>query len=239
MQITFAKKRFLKLLLNSRTICAYMMAITYLCTHYFVSFAKYEEVDSRKVEFEFEFSPAFATSSFIKSTRSTIKTPARKSPSPQAVVEPLRFDAPKLYLDAASKQLTHRYNLRNKTNRFSSQIMQDRIVIHLLNTSGLRRGDEDASASGLFVEAGAYDGETWSNTLHLERFHNWTGLLIEPSLENYKILRGKNRNAISVNSCLCPGKLSVNSSYIEAGPFGITTNTSSAFSLSSSSSSSS
>lgn len=116
------------------------------------------------------------------------------------------------------------YNLKNKSIKFSSQILQDKILIHLLNTTYLN--SVDALKKGFFVEAGAYDGETWSNTLMLERFYNWTGLLIEPSTENYKKLMSKNRNAYSINSCLCAGKSSIKSDYIEAGPFGITTNVS-------------
>jgi FkbM family methyltransferase len=33
---------------------------------------------------------------------------------------------------------------------------------------------------GYFVEAGAYDGYTQSNTYYLERFRGWRGLLVEP-----------------------------------------------------------
>lgn len=33
---------------------------------------------------------------------------------------------------------------------------------------------------GYFVEAGAYDGYTQSNTYYLERFQGWRGLLVEP-----------------------------------------------------------
>ncbi len=117
------------------------------------------------------------------------------------------------------------YNLKNKSIKFSSQILQDKILIHLLNTTYLN--SLNALQDGFFVEAGAYDGETWSNTLMLERFYHWTGLLIEPSTENYKKLKSKNRNAYSINSCLCAGKSSIKSDYIEAGPFGITTNVSS------------
>ena len=32
---------------------------------------------------------------------------------------------------------------------------------------------------GFFVEIGAYDGETGSNTLFLEKHKSWDGLLIE------------------------------------------------------------
>lgn len=227
MQIIFVKKRFFTFLLNYRIVFAYLMAITYLCTHYFVTFTKFEKIDTKKIEFD--FNPILLTSSYKQTTKSlsTTTLPLNKLNVLHSVsnFNLLNFELPKLYLDSTSRQLIHRYNLRNKANRFYSQIMQDKIVIHLLNTSVLNK--VNATYEGLFVEAGAYDGETWSNTLYLERFKNWTGLLIEPSVENYSILRSKNRNSISVNRCLCPGKLSVNASYIEAGPFGITTNSSS------------
>ena len=32
---------------------------------------------------------------------------------------------------------------------------------------------------GFFMEAGAFDGEQWSNSLFLEQARNWTGLLVE------------------------------------------------------------
>ncbi|MBA3807483.1 MAG: FkbM family methyltransferase [Solirubrobacterales bacterium] len=34
-------------------------------------------------------------------------------------------------------------------------------------------------ASGTFLEAGANDGYTWSNTYYLERFKGWSGVLVE------------------------------------------------------------
>jgi FkbM family methyltransferase len=39
---------------------------------------------------------------------------------------------------------------------------------------------------GFFVEAGAHDGFTQSNTYYLERFLGWTGLLVEPVPEFYR-----------------------------------------------------
>jgi hypothetical protein len=118
-----------------------------------------------------------------------------------------------------------RYNLKNKPSKtptFYSQINQDKLILHLLNTDELKR--ENATENGIFIEAGAYDGETWSNTLHLEQYHNWTGLLIEPSTETYSKLKSKNRKSYSTNSCLCPGTVSTQAEYIDAGPFGITIN---------------
>ncbi|XP_068233800.1 protein Star-like [Palaemon carinicauda] len=58
--------------------------------------------------------------------------------------------------------------------------------------------------NGFFVEAGALDGETMSNTLTLERELNWTGLLIEPDELDYKSLTIKHRKAWTANVCLSP-----------------------------------
>jgi hypothetical protein len=115
------------------------------------------------------------------------------------------------------------YNLNNKTAIFYSQIKQDQILSYLLNATSLPRGP-----NGFFIEAGAFDGEHWSNTLHFELFHNWSGLLIEPSKESYRLLKNKKRKlSYMINSCLCAGKLSnsdtVKKYYVDAGPFGITT----------------
>jgi FkbM family methyltransferase len=38
-------------------------------------------------------------------------------------------------------------------------------------------------AGGFFVEAGAFDGYTQSNTYYLERFRGWRGILVEPMPE--------------------------------------------------------
>jgi len=40
--------------------------------------------------------------------------------------------------------------------------------------------------SGFYIEAGAADGTTQSNTLFLEKERSWNGILIEPSPENYE-----------------------------------------------------
>lgn len=55
--------------------------------------------------------------------------------------------------------------------------------------------------NGFFIEAGALDGEEHSNTLLFELQRNYTGLLIEPSLDYSKMLT-RNRKVTSVNACL-------------------------------------
>lgn len=54
----------------------------------------------------------------------------------------------------------------------------------------------------MFLEVGALDGETRSNTLYFERFLNWTGLLIEPDPLNFAQLLTKNRRAWVSPTCL-------------------------------------
>ncbi|CAK9797843.1 Protein Star [Anthophora quadrimaculata] len=56
--------------------------------------------------------------------------------------------------------------------------------------------------NGFFVECGAYDGETRSNTLVLERFLDWTGLLVEADPLNFSKMLQKNRKAYLTPTCL-------------------------------------
>jgi FkbM family methyltransferase len=72
-----------------------------------------------------------------------------------------------------------------------SQLGQDKIVDAYLG--GKRRG--------VFVDIGAYDGVTFSNTLMLERERDWTGICIEPLPDIFAELR-KNRRCLCVQACL-------------------------------------
>uniref|UniRef100_A0A1B6CJ41 Methyltransferase FkbM domain-containing protein n=1 Tax=Clastoptera arizonana TaxID=38151 RepID=A0A1B6CJ41_9HEMI len=56
--------------------------------------------------------------------------------------------------------------------------------------------------NGFFVECGAMDGETRSNTLYFERYLNWTGLLIEADPLNFGEMMLKNRRAWLSPTCL-------------------------------------
>jgi FkbM family methyltransferase len=57
---------------------------------------------------------------------------------------------------------------------------------------------------GFFVEAGANDGITQSNTLHFERYHGWRGLLVEPIPELAKRCRKHRPGCIVENAALVP-----------------------------------
>jgi len=53
---------------------------------------------------------------------------------------------------------------------------------------------------GFFIEAGANDGISQTNTLYLERYRGWTGLLVEPVPELAERCR-RNRPRCIVESC--------------------------------------
>jgi FkbM family methyltransferase len=72
-----------------------------------------------------------------------------------------------------------------------SQLGQDKIVDEYLH--GKRHG--------VFVDIGAYDGLTFSNTLMLERERDWTGICIEPLPDVFAEMR-KNRRCICVQACI-------------------------------------
>lgn len=54
--------------------------------------------------------------------------------------------------------------------------------------------------SGIFLEAGAHDGLTQSNTIGLEKWSKWTGILVEPIPELAEKCRKNRKNAI-VEEC--------------------------------------
>eukprot|EP00921_Rhytidocystis_pertsovi_P013924 GHVQ01022644.1.p1 GENE.GHVQ01022644.1~~GHVQ01022644.1.p1 ORF type:complete len:332 (-),score=33.54 GHVQ01022644.1:890-1885(-) len=55
---------------------------------------------------------------------------------------------------------------------------------------------------GFFIEAGAFDGEHFSQTLMLELKHHWTGLLVEPHPDNFPNLKSKNRKSVLLEGAL-------------------------------------
>jgi hypothetical protein len=55
---------------------------------------------------------------------------------------------------------------------------------------------------GFFIEAGANDGESNSDSLHFELNHGWSGLLVEPHPVFYRRALMKHRKANLINTCL-------------------------------------
>ena len=55
--------------------------------------------------------------------------------------------------------------------------------------------------NGIFIDIGAHDGKTISNTYFFEKELNWTGVCVEPILERYVELV-KNRSCICMNCCV-------------------------------------
>lgn len=82
---------------------------------------------------------------------------------------------------------------------YVSQYGQDRWVSEVLVP-----GD----GPGVFVDIGAHDGVSFSNTCYLERVRGWTGLAVEPIPEIYQKLRA-NRRCRTVNGCVAdkPGRV--------------------------------
>jgi len=70
---------------------------------------------------------------------------------------------------------------------------------------------QSSSLGGRFVELGALDGLTHSNTHALETCLNWTGLLIEANPESYAKLQVSGRSATKIHSAVCrhPGRVNV------------------------------
>ncbi|KAL1520014.1 hypothetical protein AB1Y20_023494 [Prymnesium parvum] len=91
-----------------------------------------------------------------------------------------------------------------------SQWGEDRTLLPLLL-------DATKGGPGVFVELGALDGDTYSNTIMLERCFNWTGVLIEANPFNFAKLRNSGRRAALVHSAVCVGIPSI-SMTLQGGP---------------------
>jgi len=76
--------------------------------------------------------------------------------------------------------------------KFYSQVGQDRFLLE--NFFRGRRG-------GVFLDIGAYDGETFSNTLFFEKTMGWTGLCVEPLPSAFAKLRATRKTACE-NICV-------------------------------------
>lgn len=94
----------------------------------------------------------------------------------------------------------------SKDKRYS-QVKQDEVVYEILKKK-----------RGFFVDIGAHDGQFLSNSLWLERQHDWTGLLIEANPDLCNEIDKLKRNAWRLCACLSNSLDSV--SFIKGGGVG-------------------
>lgn len=95
-----------------------------------------------------------------------------------------------------SEQMVSGFKIRNEfadpNSAYYSQASQDRFV----NETFFK-----GKKGGVFIEIGAYDGETYSNTKYFEEILGWTGLLIEPLPEAFHKLKA-HRTSTAINGCI-------------------------------------
>ena len=77
------------------------------------------------------------------------------------------------------------YNFSQKLDRIDVNGQEQQPII--INEEIFKNRIKD----GFFIEAGAFDGETFSNTLFFELKQNWTGLVVEPNPDAFEILQKK------------------------------------------------
>ena len=71
-----------------------------------------------------------------------------------------------------------KFIIKNIKNSYS-QIFQDLLVLYLLKQK----------KNGSFIEIGVGNGIDLSNTYLLEKKYNWTGILCEPDIRNFKNIK--------------------------------------------------
>jgi len=74
---------------------------------------------------------------------------------------------------------------------YYSQYKQDKFVDKFFNKKN----------GGFFIDIGAHDGVTFSNTYFLEKERQWDGICIEPIPDVFDKLK-QNRQSININSCI-------------------------------------
>ena len=81
--------------------------------------------------------------------------------------------------------------IKKKSNNYFSQYMQDRIIDGLLKSK----------TNGFFIDIGAYDGKTLSNSYFFEISRNYSGLCFEPNPEVFQKLT-QNRSCECINAAI-------------------------------------
>jgi len=85
--------------------------------------------------------------------------------------------------------------LRESRSQFGEDLL---LLLSLVEAAG--------GAPGSFVEIGALDGVSFSNTIALERCLDWRGLLVEANPTNYRKLARSGRLLQKVHRAVCSGR---------------------------------
>lgn len=112
-------------------------------------------------------------------------------------------------LELVNHIITRHPGLASTIENFAQDIIYKRRDFYKNQYFGLNQIDEKLEKylnyeNGYFIELGANDGVTQSNTLYFEKNRNWRGILVEPVPHNY-LLCLKNRsseNKIYCNACV-------------------------------------
>ena len=96
----------------------------------------------------------------------------------------------------------------NNLESSQSQLQQDLLVLYLIQ--GVKTGAIDEIKLGqncnerhFFVEFGATNGITLSNTYILEKYFNWSGILSEPAKSWHEELKNNRQSTIDNRQSMC------------------------------------
>jgi FkbM family methyltransferase len=114
---------------------------------------------------------------------------AKKKPANAAKKKPANAAKKKPAIAAKKKPTIAATEIKSKSNVYYSQAGQDEAVCKFFHNL----------TNGYFVEVGAYDGKTHSNTYYLETQLNWKGICIEPNVEQFRKLTKLRKKSICTN----------------------------------------
>ncbi len=91
--------------------------------------------------------------------------------------------------------------MHNKFNQYKERISQLKYYSQYSQDKFIDKFVFKKKTNGFFVDIGAYDGITFSNTFFLEKYRHWNGICIEPIPHKFNELK-KNRNCTCLNACV-------------------------------------
>jgi FkbM family methyltransferase len=99
---------------------------------------------------------------------------------------------PLIFKNPSKRNLIHLIKLRSYFRKFHSLNKLDEALSVLL-----------PHKNGYYVEIGANDGISQSNSLYFERKKNWSGILVEPDKHNFRLLTRNRKKRNKFFNCAC------------------------------------